>query len=586
MNVKVPVLVKDPDVAQQWKGIDLTQSFTIDSEDFFLDGPVSRRVAVLDFDPQTGALKRGARFVPPRKEGAAGSYQLPRGEDLNDPTFMQVTTFGGVYKTIDMFEEPDALGRRVRWAFPGPQLLVVPRAGKWANAFYERDSRSLQLFFFTPPGRSRPVYTCHSQDIIAHETAHAVIDGVVPDLYHATSPEGLAIHESIADIATLMMAFRSRELAARVLEQTGGLIESPSAFTAIAKQFGTALSESRHSLRNLCNSHTMQDPDLDRSDPHALSEVLSGALYAVMVHIYNELRQAPEQEERPLTPLAKEAEFRQWHESADPSAQRYRSGERQGISTGRALFIAGERFKRTVLRALDYLPPGEVSFADFGRALLASDQASHPDSGEQRDRLKQEFERRGIVANIGELEVRTNYTDPAVAKLDLEELVRSDWVAYRFANRNRALLGIPARVSFEVRPRLDVTKKYYHQGEEPASVRECLFKVSWSETEPIGVGGGLPAQRRFVRGTTLAIDWDTRNVRAVVTGAAGKELTHSRDLFLKRLLARDALRIGEQAKAPDGKPLRSVVAGDVIDETLRLRATARALHMFEERCYD
>ncbi len=251
-----------------------------------------------------------------------------------------------------------------------------------------------------------------------------------------------------------------------------------------------------------------------------------------------------------------------------------------------ALFIAGERFKRTVLRALDYLPPGEVSFADFGRALLASDQASHPDSGEQRDRLKEEFQRRGIVANISELEVRTNYKNPAVSKLDLDELVRSDWYAYQFANRNRSLLGIPARVSFEVRPRLDVTKKYYHEGDEPAYVRECLFKVSWSETEPIGVGGGLPAQRRFARGTTLAIDWNTKTVRATVTGGAGAGLSQSRDLFLQRLLARDALRIGAQAQAPDGKPLRSVVSGDVIDETLRLRATARALHMFEERCYE
>lgn len=70
---------------------------------------------------------------------------------------------------------------RIRWAgrLPGgPQLLVVPRAGEWANAFYERESRSLQFFYFSPSGESRRIYTSHSQDIVAHETAHAILDGI------------------------------------------------------------------------------------------------------------------------------------------------------------------------------------------------------------------------------------------------------------------------------------------------------------------------------------------------------------------------------------------------------------------------
>lgn len=581
MKVRLPVLVKDPEVAS-WKDVEPVEYFVLDSEDFYLDGPVTRRVAVLDFDPSTGGLAQGARFVPPSTEDGIGSYELPAGQNLHDPVFMKVATFGGVFKTIRMFEEADTLGRRVHWAFPGPQLLVVPRAGEWANAFYERDSRSIQLFFFTPSGQQRPVYTSHSQDIIAHETAHAVIDCVAPDLYHSTSPEGLAIHESIADLATLMMAFRSRELASRVLEQTNGSIEHSTAFTAVAEQFGSALPMNR-ALRELNNKKRMTDPDLDRGEPHALSEVLSGALYAVMVQIYNELRNVPEEQAAPSTPMAVKAEYRQWEASTDPSARQFRSGDRRRASSGRALFIASERFKRTVLRALDYLPPGEVSFADFGRALLASDQASHPDSGGQREWLRQEFVRRGIVAKAKELDVKTNFADTAVSQLDLEELVRSDWLAYQFANQNRKLLRIPPNVPFDVRPRLDVTKKYYHQGDEPQFVRECLFKVSWSDIEPNKVGGGLPERRRIAQGTTLAIDWNSKTVRAIVRGATDKSLRRSRDAFLKRLVAHDAIRIGDQAKGPGGKTLRGVVGGEVAQEILRLRATARALHVLEER---
>ena len=129
-------------------------------------------------------------------------------------------------KTLYLFEEPDTLGRAVRWAFDGSQLLVVPRAGEWGNAFYERESRSLQLFYVKPDAR-HTIYACHSMDILAHETAHAVLDGIAPDLYDSLLPESLALHEAVADLTTLLMAFGSRKLAEHVLAQTGGTITSP-----------------------------------------------------------------------------------------------------------------------------------------------------------------------------------------------------------------------------------------------------------------------------------------------------------------------------------------------------------------------
>jgi hypothetical protein len=581
LKLTVPVLVKDPEVAR-WKDVAITHPFTIDSEEFFLDGPVSRRVAVLDFDPASGALAPGARYLAPSQPGGAASFDLPRNVDLGDPSFLQVATFGGVYKTIAMFEERDTLGRRVSWAFPGPQLLVVPRAGEWANAFYDRESRSIQLFYFTPADGGATVFTCHSQDIIAHETAHAVIDAVAPDLYHASSPESLAIHESVADLATLMMSFRSRELAERVLEQTGGSIASSTAFTAVAEQFGSALRENRHALRDLNNDRTLNDADLDRGEPHALSEVLSGALYRVMVRIYDEIRQAPQDQETPEGRVAVKAEYRRWARSDNPSVRQFRAGDRARASAGRALFVASERFKRTVLRGLDYLPPGEVTFADFARAILASDEASHPDSGEQRDWLAEEFVRRGIAARKRDLDVDTQFEHRAVGALDLEELMRSDWLAYRFADRHRSLLGMPPRVPFEVRPRLDVTKRYYHRGDEPQMVRECLFKVAWSESESAAPVPGLPAKRRLTRGSTMAIDWTSRRVRAVVTARDQPRSRRFRDAFVARLVSRDALRLGDAATAPDGRPLRGVVRGEVAGGTLRLLGAARALHLLEE----
>jgi hypothetical protein len=478
----------------------------------------------------------------------------------------------------------------VRWAFDGSQLLVVPRAGEWGNAFYERESRSLQLFYVKPDSR-HTIYACHSMDILAHETAHAVLDGIAPDLYDSLLPESLALHEAVADLTTLLMAFSSRKLAEHVLEQTGGSITTPSAFTEIAEQFGAAIHPGQEGLRNLFNDRTMTN--VDTSEPHALSEVLSGALYHVMVRIHEELKNESANKSMRKSSLIVPAEVARWQQTAPESEATFQARRKlagpdktttKSAAAMRALWIAAQRFKRTVLRALDYLPPGEATFADYGRAIIASDQASHPDSGQQREWLKAEFVKRGIVGAKKDLEVKTNYRHPAVAALDLEELVKSDWLAYEFANRARSLLAIPPSIPFKVEPRLDVTKTYYHRARSVQSVRECLFKVSWTETEPNAAGSAGMPRRQLRRGTTLAIDWATRNVRAVVTtgsrtAAARTSERRARDGMLRRLTAGEELRIGPEAYGPDGKLLRGSVPAEIVGDTLEVRGVARTLHV-------
>ncbi len=127
-KVEVPMMVDDARFAPQGRG-NATEVVRIE-EDFFLDGPVSRRVAVLDFDPETGALEPGVSYIPPKGGNKLGHYDLPDPPDLHSPAFGQVSVFATVSKTIQMFEHNDVLGRQIRWAFDAPQLLVVPRAGR------------------------------------------------------------------------------------------------------------------------------------------------------------------------------------------------------------------------------------------------------------------------------------------------------------------------------------------------------------------------------------------------------------------------------------------------------------------------
>ncbi|MGU3497627.1 hypothetical protein [Mycobacterium sp. C31M] len=279
MQVRIPVIVKDP-VVTRYKDVEPTEDILVE-DGAFLDGPVSPRVAVLDFAPDKGTLAPPARYVAPKGRSKRGSYEvenpLKLGDSEVDPTAAAVSVFGAVHKTIALLEEPDALGRTVSWAFDAPQLLVVPRAGEMPNAFYERDSHSLQFFRFPDPANTgRWIHTSHSQDIVAHETAHALLDGIAPDLYSAVSPESLALHEAVADLATLLVPLRCRALTERVLQFSNSSIHNSTVFSGGAEEFGMALDSDRHYLRNLNNDATISTvPD---HEPHELSTVLSGTL--------------------------------------------------------------------------------------------------------------------------------------------------------------------------------------------------------------------------------------------------------------------------------------------------------------------
>jgi hypothetical protein len=545
MKVRIPLLVQDQTIAQQ-KGMRLTEDCVFDAERFFLDGPVTERLAVLDFDPKTGALAQGTRF-----KQADGAYDVNE-EAVESPDFLRTNAFATVLKTMYMFEEDDTLGRPLRWGFDGPQLLIVPVAGEWANAFYEREARCLQFFYFQSK-EGRRIYTSLSHDIVSHETGHAILDGIAPDLYHSITPQSLALHEGIADLVALVMAFRNDTLRKTVLDQTQGSIANITAFSSVAEEFGQAQGKPG-ALRQFVNEKTLDPKDtedlVDASEPHELCQVLTGGLYSVMVKIHETLKRRFAQEE----------------------------GTSDFSASGKALFVGAERFKRMIFRALDYLPPGEVSFADYGRAIIASDQASHPDAKQGRDWLRREFVHRKMAPTLKSLEVEKPFDDPAVKELDLQAFVDSDWAAYEFANRNRELLRIPPEIPFRVRPRLDTSKTYYFRGGVKKPIRECIFKVSWDVLEPNPEGSWFPANRQITVGTTLAIDWESKQVRARLT-SQWEEQRDDRDRMLKKLDEKGLLVPAELAVTPEGKPLRCVVRAEEAGDLMRVRGAARTLHI-------
>ena len=590
------MMIQDPEISQtdigrmveDWKGLDQAH---------FLDGPITPRLAVVDLDPDTEDLQDPVIFEPPAGRRTLGRYAADRTAILS-PAFIAVSAFATVWRTIKVFEEKRTLGREIQWGFDAPQLLVVPRAGWMENAYYERSSHSIQFFSFDADGKT--IHTSLSRDIVAHETTHALIDGIDPDLYDALDPQSLALHEGIADLVAMLIAFDSSRLTHAILDKTRGRIDKSNAFSSIGEEFGDAIARGQKPgyLRNLKNAVKLDPrPGHEETEPHALSQVISGLLYDLLVEMHEQFK--------------RDYATRPWF------------GGDEFKASGFALSVAAKVFQHIVLRGLDYLPPGEVTFADFGRAILAADEAS-PGDRHWGSRLRKHLVARRAVDSEDQLAVRTNFDHPAVANANLRGLADSEWVAYKFADANRELLGIPADAEFEVLKRVVVDGRVLTPEETAAQtrvavpapdvgaiadaadpdahgadaadaadvdpdaaddsgtrLRELLFKVRWSQVED-NPAGFDPPRRRVQTGTTLVIDWYAKKIRALQRPGNFAERKTARDAVLTDLVGRGIVEITTPDPAVRG--VRSATGIDAVatDGVLRVKQTARLLHIVRQ----
>jgi hypothetical protein len=127
-------------------------------------------------------------------------------------------------------------------------------------------------------------------------------------------------------------------------------------------------------------------------------------------------------------------------------AKRYMDGE--GESPKQALWHVIDGFRRIALRPLDFLPPVDVRFVDYARAVLRVHSFSHPeDRHGYRDVMRSVFEARGLT----QLEDATKPPSLRFNYLyDIDRISRSRIDAYRFLDDHRRELCIPAQQDFYV----------------------------------------------------------------------------------------------------------------------------------------
>ena len=575
--VLLVILIQDPTVAAETEVTRILHHLVVKDPAGFTEGPACRRVAVVDLDFQTGKLGPPTQFSPRRTyhpDFTAYDVALPMKEDTvtqnwmegfrtgghittlgtiaPDDQFMKESLFGSVLRTIVLVQDAAVLGREIEWAFPGEQLLVVPRAAELDNAFYHRDSHSLQ-FYYGAREDETTVYSGLSQDIIAHETAHAIIDGIAPDLYDAISPESLAIHEGVADLTASMVSMRNRDISGKKGQaiNTKEYHES-SRFTRIAEEFGRWRGHG-DSLRDICNTKSLdpraaEDCRIDSTSPHSTSEVLSGLLFAVFSAVFK--TGVEELERTTKNPI-----------------------EYRGLS--RQLAYASNRILGLAYRGLDWLPPGDASIADFVAAMLAADLHFLPNDKSTREVLAKAARERKIP--LGQ----------PVEFVERVGIPRNAAERRIFVDSYRKTFGIPAtaRVTVTVRKTHIYKPPLHFVGHErvdlkpdmeertPEETEHLLIKLAWWQREQNDLHG-WGTHRRYRTGATIVTDKGGRVVEVLQHRHTATE-TASRSAFLRLMLTSERTKqIG-----PDGIPLQRGLRATVKNNTLSITGAMQALHV-------
>jgi hypothetical protein len=548
-------------------------------EDDLAPGPVGEYLEVLDIDPASNCAYAPVDLNHP--------YILAqRGLEPSDanPQFHQQMVYAVAMRTIQTFER--ALGRSSFWAerrsvVDGEhgwrfvrRLRIYPHALREANAYYSPDRCALLFGYFNAaqddPGDNLPgglVFTCLSHDIVAHETAHALLDGIHPRFKEQTNRDMVAFHEAFADIIALFQHFAMPEALRDQLAQARGDLAMADLLGSLAGQFGQARGR-RGALRSYVSTFDevarvwkRREPHrsdyADAPNAHARGAVLVGAVFDAFLQIF---RRRTEDLKRLAT-----GGTGILPQGALPADLVERMSQEAAKVAQRVLDIC--------IRALDYCPPVDLTFGEYLRALVTADRDLVPhDPHDYRVAFISAFRARGIypaeVSNLSASGLLWRRPDVDLKPIEaaLNDLSPDAWTlhsdrlqAYRWANAasaelRRALLQVDEAALRDIglyrteRERVveiggvkgEVSKLEMHVraarrvGPDGNVLRDTVIEIT-QRWKPNGSDG-------FYRGgCTLICDGETRAVRYVIR----KQLAHK-----ERMMAQDDYQTGQAFRDP------------------------------------
>ncbi|MGG7603643.1 hypothetical protein [Massilia sp. BKSP1R2A-1] len=247
--------------------------------------------------PRDARIAPGAPGIDPVEPNAFGDFVT----QPDTPQFDAVHTYAVVRQTLTMYQRAllaVGLDMPLPWQWntsmdTRPLMLFPHGLPNVMNAFYSRTQGCLKFGDFVPSlepagtgaGATEPerVYTCRSFDIVAHETAHAVLDGLKPQWLLADAPPQTGgLHEAFGDLTAIFLALSQLDLCEAVIAQTRAQLHDKSFLSDVAEQFGLALG-STVGLRNADNDLTLGQAG---TQVHAISQVFTGAVYDVLADMF------------------------------------------------------------------------------------------------------------------------------------------------------------------------------------------------------------------------------------------------------------------------------------------------------------
>lgn len=404
----------------------------IDNE-LLAPGPSGARLEVVDYDGATGVYYEPVDLDHPNILMQGG---LDPAE--SDPRFHQQMVYAVAMRTLENFDR--ALGRTIHLGRKGRlKLRLYPHAFYGANAFYDRAKNAIFFGYFRADERDpgpgnlprQTVFTCLSHDIIAHELTHAVVDRLRRYFLEPSNVDVLAFHEGFADIVALFQHFSFQDILRDQIQRNRTDLRERSVLVDLARQFGYA-SGGGQALRS-----ALDKPDRrlyeTLAEPHQRGSILVAAVFDAFFNVY----------QRRIRDLIR---------IATGGSGDLPKGDLHPDLVNRVAAEASRTAQQILtmcIRAFDYLPPVDITYGDYLRALVTADFELAPeDEFGQRAAMIEAFRLRGIfpdgVASLAEESLLWEPPHkgldplPASAGAMLPELMNTARLFSRDAVRDRA----------------------------------------------------------------------------------------------------------------------------------------------------
>jgi hypothetical protein len=415
----------DPMLAQ----LDATRVISINvPNEPLLDGPQGGRVEVIDYDGVNRCFYPAVDLDDHRVLMRGG---LDPAEA--DPRFHQQMVYAVTMKVLDNFDF--ALGRRIVFLDHKRRrrmrLRLYPHAFLGQNAFFDREQNAVLFGFFQAerskqganiPGQT--IFTCLSHDIIAHEVTHALVHRLRMRFGDPSNPDVYAFHEGFADIVAIFQHFSFDGVLRDEIQRTRtDLLSQHTPLAELASQFGYATGQGQ-ALRTAASTADPAQYDT-LLEPHDRGSLLVAAIFEAFFLTY----------QRRTKDLLR---------IASGGTGRLPDGDLHPVLVNRIAAEAAATAQATLtmcIRAFDYLPPVDVTFGDFLRALVTADVEIAPrDVYGQRAIIVDAFRRRGIhpvnVPSLAELSLIWDPPDGKMPKFPTE-------VVHDLASAARELSRLP-----------------------------------------------------------------------------------------------------------------------------------------------